>query len=706
MLPEKLDRLYNATLDLVLAEAQKAATPAFSSFQSTGGDAPAGTSTAAKKEEFTKLFSETLYNKFVEVAEKKKEEKTAVKKKLSKKEEMEERISKYSLLSTEEMDAQIASEMQTRVLQTEQRLPISYVSMRIEKIVGHPFVLAACPLQPQHMAMAFKTGIDKVNDNKKMTAAALQAWLKVMKQSYGGWIETLNQQLIKQLILPELDESDVNNRYKNTIEAQKAKSKEIRQNVISDITGKTGDGAAAVMPQELMASLSVLIKKASVENPELQAHVITGSQKGPAIDTEDVVKTLHDVKPAVVVNEQTGYRELANNQSLAEMIKTTTSLSNFLLNEQTQNAIAMLSMMFSKMNQEESIAAPMKPLLSDLQMPMLKRALKDDKFFMDTENPAQQLVNEIAKAGSKWTPGANANKDIFYNKISSIVEEVKEKHEEDEDVFERNLGELSEFMEKEEKRTELLEERLIEMEQAEARAEAAHSRARGAIAVRLLNRKLPPITRHFIENDWEKVLFYHTNLNESERSDEYKQALADMEELIEVATGKQADLKALIVALNKHMDAQGRDKAERQESLQRLANELKVIQHRIKQAAEAGEPPPEIVQAEEVVAAAPPSEPPAERTPDIFDQQASELTSNSWFHLQKPGSAEWTKVKLVAIIKSNTNHVFVSREGVKVLTCSREEVAAKLRDGTLKVIETGQIFDRALESVIKSIRQQ
>jgi len=705
MLPEKLDRLYQATLNLVLAEAQKAATPAFSSFQAAAGDTPAGSGSAAKKEEFTKLFTDFLCNKFAEAAEKKKEEKTSSKSKLTKKEEMEERISKYSLLSTEEMDAQIATEMQTRVLQTELRFPISCISMRIEKMVGHPFLLTACPVHPQHLAMAFKAGIDKANDNKKITAAALQAWLKVMKQSYAGWLETLNQQLIKQMVLPDLDESDVNNRYKNTIEAQKAKSKEIRQGVISDITGKTGDGAAAVLPQELMASLSALIKKASIQSPELQAHVIAGSSKGPAIDTEDVVKTLHHVKQEVKINEETGYRELANSQSLAEIIKTTTSLSNFLLNDQTQNAIAMLSMMFSKMNQEESIAAPMKPLLSDLQMPMLKRALKDDKFFMDTESPAQQLVNEIAKAGTKWTPSANASKDIFYNKISSIVDEVKEKHEEDEDVFERNLQELSEFMEKEEKRAELLEEQLIEMEQTEARAQAAHSRAQGAIAVRLLNRTIPPVTRHFIENDWEKVLFNHANLNESERSDECKQALADMEELIEVSTGKLTDLKALIVALNKHMESQGREKTERQTSLQGLANELKVIQHRIKQAAEAGEPPPVIVSPPEVLEPAAPVEPEAERPPDSFDQQAAELTPNSWFHLQRPPAPDRLKVKLVAIIKANTNHVFVNRDGVKILTCTREEVAERLRAGTLKVIETNQIFDRTLESVIKSIRQ-
>ncbi len=68
-------------------------------------------------------------------------------------------------------------------------------------------------------------------------------------------------------------------------------------------------------------------------------------------------------------------------------------------------------MMFSRLEQEDSIAGPMKPLINDLQLPILNRALQDDGFFADAENSAQQLVNEIAKAGAHWTPKQNASRD-------------------------------------------------------------------------------------------------------------------------------------------------------------------------------------------------------------------------------------------------------------------------------------------------------
>ena len=711
-LPEKLEKLYSATLELVLADAVKAASSTFVSF----GDANAANTPAAKKDAFAQRFSALVRDKFLELMEAPKPTiKIVTRKKLSKKEEMEERISRYSLLSEEEMEVQIASEVQTRLLLTEHRLPFSYLGIRMEKMIGRPFMMTANPLYPAHLVMYFKTCADQGTDNKKMAALALKGWLKVLQEKYPLWLESLNQGLIRQRVLPDLDESDVNNRYKNSIEAQREKAKEIRKNLISDITGKTAENSAAVLPAELMASLSTLLHKAAVNNPDLQHHLVAGSDKGPRIDEEDVVSALKSVKVESRVDAATGYREDIATPSLADLIKTSTNLQSFALNEHTQNAIALISMMFSKISQEEVIAEPMKPLLKDLQLPVLKRALQDQKFFVDTEHPAQQLVNEITRVGSEWTPSENAQQDPFYNKIVAIVDDVKDKHDKDDEVFERNLQELSDFLEEEEKRVSQLEESVIEQEQQRAQEEAAHSRARGAIAARVHNHLLPPVTREFIDNLWEKVLFFHFNKNEEERSDEFKRALSDLEQLIDAVTAQPVEIVPLIAALNRHLLDQGYAKDERQQRLQALANELKVVHRQMEKNrlapasgnADAAVPP---AVAAGLVVASPVEAPPVTEIPapelpsDKFDEQAASLATNSWFHLIRPPAPGKIKVKLASIIKSTGTYVFINREGIKVLSLSRAEVAAKLRDETLAVIETSQHFDRALESVIRSMR--
>lgn len=734
---EKLEKCYSATLDLVLADAVKAASSTFVAF----GDPNAATTAAVKKDAFAQSFGTLLREKFQGLMEAPKPtSKLVVRKKLSSKEEMEERISRYSLLSEDETEVQIATEVQTRLLLTENRLAFSFLSIRFEKLAGRPFIMTANPLSPAHLVQYFKTSTDQGTDNKKMAGMALKSWLKVMQEKYPAWLESLNQQLIHQQVLPDLDEADVNNRYKNNIEARREKAKEIRKNLISDITGKSAENSTAVLPAELMASLFALLQKASTSEPNLQHHLVAGSDKGPRIDDEDVVSALKGLTVEHRVNEATGYREDIVTPSLADLIKASTNLQTFALNEYTQNAIALISMMFSKILQEDSIAEPMKPLLKDLQLPVLKSALQDRKFFVDMEHPAQQLVNEITRAGSEWTPSENAQQDLFYQKIASIVDDVKEKHDKEEEVFERNLQELSDFLEEEEARVSQLQEAIFEQEQLYALEELAHSRARGAIAARVHNHLLPPVTQEFIDTLWEKVLFFHFHKNEEERSEEFKRALLDLEQLIDAVTVQPVEIVSLITALNRHLTDQGYAKEERQQRLQALANELKVVHRQMKKKNLAPEPESAGVTVPPAVAAEPEAANPEVANPvvvnpivanpgvinfdvarvvepsrvadipapehprDQFDEQAASLATNSWFHLSRPPAPEKVKVKLALIIKSTGTYVFINREGMKVLSLPRAEVAAKLRDATLTVLETSQHFDRALESVIRSMR--
>jgi hypothetical protein len=47
----------------------------------------------------------------------------------------------------------------------------------------------------------------------------------------------------------------------------------------------------------------------------------------------------------------------------------------------------------------------------------------------------------------------------------------------------------------------------------------------------------------------------------------------------------------------------------------------------------------------------------------------------------------------------------VNREGVKVITAKKPEVADLLRCGELTIVDDTVFFDRALESVIQSLRR-
>ncbi|MEZ5539675.1 MAG: DUF1631 family protein [Pseudomonadales bacterium] len=144
-------------------------------------------------------------------------------------------------------------------------------------------------------------------------------------------------------------------------------------------------------------------------------------------------------------------------------------------------------MMFDRLQNEEQIAAPIKPLIDELQAPILKLAVQNQDFFANPDNSAQELINEIAQVGTQWTPKQNISKDPFYKKISSIVDDINasslsstsiEQHEE---IFEEKLITLKDFLEREKQRSALLGRAHHSSGVQKARTEAARETAEKTI---------------------------------------------------------------------------------------------------------------------------------------------------------------------------------------------------------------------------------
>ncbi|MDX9874180.1 MAG: DUF1631 family protein, partial [Spongiibacteraceae bacterium] len=63
------------------------------------------------------------------------------------------------------------------------------------------------------------------------------------------------------------------------------------------------------------------------------------------------------------------------------------------------------------------------------------------------------------------------------------------------------------------------------------------------------------------------------------------------------------------------------------------------------------------------------------------------------------------RCRLAAIIRATGKFIFVNRAGLKVAENTREGLAELLASGQLTILDDGRLFDRALESVIGSLRE-
>ncbi len=780
----KLQKIFEQTAALVLPTAIKTAGPVFVTLKREDGE-PA----QDKRGIFIQQFKKSLAEQFAQISKKPELQKVAPEKKAgNSREALEDRISKYSLMDTDLLEAQILIDRLCNALQIEHQYDVDCLSMRLERLASITIERSNNPLAAKHLTTVFHQCCDALQPSKTANDAAMTNWGKALKDAYPQWLKHLNQLLIKQHVLPRLDIDDVNRRYEKK---NQDKAHEIRKNLIEDITGKKQDSDADIDNEELMQSLKTLVSNAAATNTELSKHIVTGSAGGTLATKEDLFEAINNITGVTQVNSETGYRELPENTlSLAEKMASLSSVQSKALDSQTQNAISLLSMLFDRLQNEEQIADPIKPLINELQAPVLKLAVQNQDFFSNPDNSAQELINEIAQVGTQWTPKQNINKDPFYKKISSIVDDISassESIEQHEEFFEEKLITLKDFLEREKQRSALLEERIVQAESMKARTDAARADAEKTILKKIVRYNAKPQTATFLQEYWQHVLFFYINRDDDFLSDEQQQAKKIIDDLlIFKPENQQTTFDSVSDAILWHLHHMGLALTNQEQTLKGLREEFGAGQQAIKDslaataaaAAKAAEQEQAAARAAAALASAvsnvierkeeapvvptptiptpsvsltPPSTPLepvivetkvsaahsttetelafdlgeliTEDLPildddledefaleeeiavdDIFDKQADMLRADTWFKLNNTNYNN-LKIKLAAIIKHNGNYIFVNREGAKIITAKKPDVAELLRCGELTIVDDTIFFDRALESVIQSLRQ-
>ncbi|MEM8501300.1 MAG: DUF1631 domain-containing protein [Pseudomonadota bacterium] len=103
----------------------------------------------------------------------------------------------------------------------------------------------------------------------------------------------------------------------------------------------------------------------------------------------------------------------------------------------------------------------------------------------------------------------------------------------------------------------------------------------------------------------------------------------------------------------------------------------------------------------------PDSEPPSDLETQVVDSEfvgrAKAIGIGHWVEV-RPNEHGRFRAKLVAITPPNDDYIFVNRAGMKVLELSVMALAQQLQEDTIRFLDDGALFDRALQSVIGDLR--
>ena len=395
-----------------------------------------------------------------------------------------------------------------------------------------------------------------------------------------------------------------------------------------------------------------------------------------------------------------------------------------ILHESDEDIINLVAMFFDFILDDRNLPVPFQALISRLQIPILKVALKDKSFFKNNHHPARRFINEIASSAIGWDESSETSQEKLYKEVNRIVHDIIENYTGDIGIFEHALTKFQDLTKLDQNKANILEKRTQEAALGKAKAEHAKSKARETIYARLKDSRLPEIILDFIVNDWQKVLLY-IHLKHGIESTEWLEA-------------KQV-VDQLVWGLRPHFDERSLNRLEKikDELLHKISNGLEAInasrdsilnslsiteqifeqalQQKLSEQDLSGLRPDHLVALGQMEGAsmddwenmttAQKQHLKQQAAAKQYVTQASKISPGTWMDYSPANSAKTFRCKLALITDPGETYVFVNRFGLRVFEKKLEEFASDMQKGLVKVLENGILFDRAMDNITDKLKK-
>jgi len=369
-----------------------------------------------------------------------------------------------------------------------------------------------------------------------------------------------------------------------------------------------------------------------------------------------------------------------------------------------EDVINLIALLFEFMLNDHGVPDAFKALIARLQIPLLKVAVLDKSFFSRPSHPARRLLNEIAAMAMTWNPCDEYQRDSLYVRIEQVVQRLLNEFVEDPAIFTQLLTEVCAFTANERRRSELIEQHTRDAEAGHLRTEEARQRVADALNRRLLGKVLPRAVVQFLQQAWSQVLLL-ASLKHGEESVQWQAGLRTMDELIwsvslqqDTEAGRHLleQLPGLLKALRDGLTSAAFDPFSTREFFVRL-QALHI---------QPGEGVETLVEVSQPFVLSPGLPDTAEDLPldDPARLKVQQLRVGGWVEFQALEEPP-LRCKLTAIMAPSNRYIFVNRMGLKVLEKSVGQLALAFKRGTLRLLDDGLLFDRALAAVTNTLRQ-
>ncbi|MDQ3228114.1 MAG: DUF1631 domain-containing protein, partial [Pseudomonadota bacterium] len=175
------------------------------------------------------------------------------------------------------------------------------------------------------------------------------------------------------------------------------------------------------------------------------------------------------------------------------------------LSREDTDTFDLLGLLYTELEREVRDDTTARSLLDQLQVPLLRMALKDRAFFVRSEHPGRQFLNTVAESGATWL-GDEGIDPFFERHLEKTVERVVTDYEGDVQVFEQANSDLQQQLQLQARRAEVSERRHVESARGKEKLIVAKQRAAAALDEILQDQRLPRFVQTLLRQAWTDVL--------------------------------------------------------------------------------------------------------------------------------------------------------------------------------------------------------
>ncbi len=371
------------------------------------------------------------------------------------------------------------------------------------------------------------------------------------------------------------------------------------------------------------------------------------------------------------------------------------------LQDQQEDVIDLVGMLFEQMLDDESIPNAAKALLGHLHTPYIKIGLDDEDFLENPAHPARVFLDKAIAASAAWVDEADLKKGI-YPFLKDLVYNIVRLRQQSREDFQRHTQELDDQVAVLERKFQAIEKRAVETEKGKEQLLVAKEMAREATNKIFGHKKIPTFCKKFIDQVWLDYLTLLSLRGEGEDSNTWQEALQLGRQILELCADGSGGLGH--TARVETVAGQIRDQ---------IASLLPHQERKINAFIDALYEPPSSGEASEVVEVEPartkkttPAEPADRETLELYRELRS-LPQETWFEFES-GTDRAYRAKLSWYNPLTDHFLFVMPRGRQSRLVEIGELAKEIQAGRTKYFTNlkGSFWNRAMRSIMTMLERK